>query len=169
MYLDLQKRLAASLRTVLKAKYDIQLENIPLEIPPDLQFGELATPIAFELARKLRKAPKIIAQEIVAALGTLDGFASFEVAGVGYINARLDRAAVAYLLAKGDSLERASNGIHSLVEHTSINPNKAAHIGHLRNAILGDTFVRLLKAAGTAISPKSLCRGCSMATARSMP
>jgi len=151
VYLDLQKRLAASLRTVLKAKYDIQLENIPLEIPPDLQFGELATPIAFELARKLRKAPKIIAQEIVAALGTLDGFASFEVAGVGYINARLDRAAVAYLLAKGDSLERASNGIHSLVEHTSINPNKAAHIGHLRNSILGDTFVRLLRAAGQKV------------------
>ena len=60
---------------MLQAKYEIEVENIPLEIPPDLKFGELATPIAFELARKLRKAPKMIAQEIVAALGRLDGFA----------------------------------------------------------------------------------------------
>jgi arginyl-tRNA synthetase len=151
VYLELQKRLAAHLRGVLKAKYDLELENIPLEIPPDLQFGELATPIAFELARKLRKAPKIIAQEIVAALGRLDGFAGFEVAGAGYINARLDRAAGVRLIASGESLARVSSGIHSLVEHTSINPNKAAHIGHLRNAILGDTFVRLLRAAGQKV------------------
>ncbi len=65
----MQKRLAEHLRGVLRTKYEIELENIPLEIPPDLKFGELATPVAFELARKLRKAPKIIAQEIVAALG----------------------------------------------------------------------------------------------------
>ena len=93
MVLELQKRLEQHLRSVLAAKYDLQLATIPLEIPPDLKFGELATPIAFELARKLRKAPKIIAQEIVAALSGLDGFASFEVAGAGYINAHLDRAA----------------------------------------------------------------------------
>src|SRR5580692_10220998 len=104
-----------------------------MEIPPDLQFGELSTPIAFELARKLRKAPKIIAQEIVAELGTLEGFSGFEVAGAGYINARLNRAAGVRMVAGGESLERASSGLHSMVEHTSINPNKAAHIGHLRN------------------------------------
>jgi arginyl-tRNA synthetase len=135
----------------LQAKYNLQPEAIPLEIPPDLQFGELATPIAFELARKLRKAPRIIAQEIVAALGVVEGFAGFEVAAAGYINARLDRAAGARQIAGGESLERAVSGIHSLVEHTSINPNKAAHIGHLRNAILGDTFVRLLRAAGQKV------------------
>ena len=151
MYLELQKRLGARLRAVLKDKYDLQLENIPLEIPPDLQFGELATPIAFELARKLRKAPKIIAQEIVAELGSLEGFASFDVAGAGYINARFDRAAGVHAIANGESLTRGSSGIHSLVEHTSINPNKAAHVGHLRNAILGDTFVRLLRADGQKV------------------
>ncbi|MDR3776704.1 MAG: arginine--tRNA ligase [Terracidiphilus sp.] len=151
MYLELQKRLSAHLRSVLKAKYDLELETIPLEIPPDLQFGELATPIAFELARKLRKAPRMIAAEIVAALGPLDGFAGFEAAGSGYINARLDRASAASLIASGESLERPASGIHSLVEHTSINPNKAAHVGHLRNAILGDTFVRLLRAAGQKV------------------
>ncbi|MGA2849055.1 MAG: arginine--tRNA ligase [Terracidiphilus sp.] len=151
MYLELQKRLADHLRTVLKDKYDLQLENIPLEIPPDLQFGELATPIAFELARKLRKAPKVIAQEIVAELGNLEGFTSFNVAGAGYINARFDRAAGVLAVASGESLKRGSSGIHSLVEHTSINPNKAAHVGHLRNAILGDTFVRLLRADGQKV------------------
>jgi len=151
VYLELQKRLSALLRTVLKEKYDIPQEAIPLEIPPDLKFGELSTPIAFELARKLRKAPKAIAQEIVAALGTVDGFAGFEVAGAGYINARLDRGAGVRMVAGGETLARPSSGLHSLVEHTSINPNKAAHVGHLRNAILGDTFVRLLRASGQKV------------------
>jgi arginyl-tRNA synthetase len=151
VYLELQKRLEQHLRAVLAEKYDLQLETIPLEIPPDLKFGELATPIAYELARKLRKAPKIIAQEIVAALGHLDGFSSFDVAGAGYINARVDRAAGVCKTASAEAGPQAATGIHSLVEHTSINPNKAAHIGHLRNAILGDTFVRLLRAAGQKV------------------
>jgi arginyl-tRNA synthetase len=151
VYLELQKRLGAHLRAVLKEKYDLELETIPLEIPPELKFGELSTPIAFELARKLRKAPKVIAQEIVKALGAVEGFSSFEVAGAGYINARLDRAAGVRMVAATGTGPLASSGIHSLVEHTSINPNKAAHVGHLRNAILGDTFVRLLRAAGQKV------------------
>ena len=73
MVLELEKRLGEAIRAVLKQKYDLQLEHIPLETPPDLRLGEIATPIAFELARKLRKAPKIIAQEIVAALGSAAG------------------------------------------------------------------------------------------------
>jgi arginyl-tRNA synthetase len=159
--LELQKRLGDHLRALLAEKYNLQLETIPLEVPPDLKFGELATPIAFELARKLRKAPKIIAQEIVAALSGLEGFADFEVAGAGYINARLDRAAAVRLMVgvgdsqvpKGEAPGAPVIGapMHSLVEHTSINPNKAAHVGHLRNAILGDTFVRLLRAAGQKV------------------
>ncbi len=151
MYLELKKRLEVRLRDVLKARYDLSLESIPVETPPELEFGELATPVAFELARKLRKAPKVIAQEIAAALGPLDGFVSFEVAGAGYINARLDRNGGVRMVAGWESPATAAGGVHSLVEHTSINPNKAAHIGHLRNAILGDTFVRLLRAAGQKV------------------
>ena len=147
MVLELEKRLGRSLRAVLKEKYDLEIGTIPLETPPDLRLGEIATPIAFELARKLRKAPKIIAQEIVTALGPVPGFVRFEVAGAGYINAYLDRAAAALLVVPAGSPPASERG-HALVEHTSINPNKAAHIGHLRNAILGDTFVRLLRAAG---------------------
>jgi arginyl-tRNA synthetase len=149
--LKLQKRFEQQLRAILAAKYELQIDNIPMETPPELKFGELATPIAFELARKLRKAPKVIAHEIVAALGNVEGFAGFEVAGAGYINARLDRAKGVRLASKVEAGSLAATGIHSLVEHTSINPNKAAHIGHLRNAILGDTFVRLLRAAGQKV------------------
>jgi arginyl-tRNA synthetase len=150
VYLELQKRLVENIRGVLRAKYELEVETIPVEIPPDLKFGELATPIAFELARKLRKAPKVIAQEIVAALGGVDGFAGFEVAGAGYINARFDRAAGVRSVGFSEGRPPSTQG-HSLVEHTSINPNKAAHIGHLRNGILGDTFVRLLRAAGQKV------------------
>jgi arginyl-tRNA synthetase len=151
VYQELQKRFEQHLRGVLADKYDLQLESIPLEIPPELKFGELATPIAFELARKLRKAPRIIAQEIVTALTGLEGFADFEVAGAGYINARLDRAAGVRMTARGEQEHSSKGLLHAMVEHTSINPNKAAHIGHLRNAILGDTFVRLLRAAGQKV------------------
>jgi arginyl-tRNA synthetase len=157
VYLELQKQLAETLRGVLKSKYDLDVENIPLEIPPDLKFGELATPLPLQLARTLRKAPKIVAQEIVAALGTVDGFAGFEVAGAGYINARIDRGLYVLDTTKAAIPKiarthfRLANPPHSLVEHTSINPNKAAHIGHLRNAILGDTFVRLLRASGQKV------------------
>jgi arginyl-tRNA synthetase len=152
VYQELKNRLESHLRDVLKAKYDLTVENIPLETPPDLKFGELATPIAFELARKLRKAPKVIAQEIVAELGTPRGFASFEIAGAGYINAHLDRVVAVRMMTSGEDSEPVKSDIHALVEHTSINPNKAAHIGHLRNAILGDTFVRLLRAAGRQVA-----------------
>ena len=152
MYQELKNRLESHLRDVLRAKYDLTVENIPLETPPDLKFGELATPIAFELARKLRKAPKVIAQEIVAELGTPRGFASFEIAGAGYINAHLDRVVAVRMMTSGEGSRAVKSEIRALVEHTSINPNKAAHIGHLRNAILGDTFVRLLRADGRQVT-----------------
>ena len=162
VYLHLQQRLADHLRTLINEKYSLALDTIPIEIPPELKFGELATPIALQLARTLRKAPKIIAQEIVVAivadLGHLPGFARFEVAGAGYINAHIDRAAAVREIASEPVAPASRPAVagasspphrdHVLVEHTSINPNKAAHIGHLRNAILGDTFVRMLRAAG---------------------
>ena len=152
MVLELQKRLGRCIRAVLKEKYSLDIENIPLETPPDLRFGEIATPIAFELARKLRKAPKIIAHEIVSAIGVVEGFAGFEVAGTGYINARLDRVAAVQMMtsAEAEPISGPGRG-HALVEHTSINPNKAAHIGHLRNAVLGDTMVRLLRHSGREV------------------
>jgi arginyl-tRNA synthetase len=151
VYFEQQKQLQQRFRAVLHSLYQIEVETIVLEQPPELAFGEYATPLAFELARKLRKAPRKIAEEIVGSLGTVPGFASFEVAGAGYINARLDRAALVQAYAVHDEVPAPAEPLHALVEHTSINPNKAAHVGHLRNAILGDTFVRLLRAAGNQV------------------
>src|SRR5580658_3444316 len=148
VYVREQKKLEARLRRVLQEKFSIEPETLAIEQPPEIKFGEYALPLAFELARRLKKAPRKIAEELVAGLGEVAGFAGFEVAGAGYINARLDRGAAVQTIASGAQLSGEDSGIHSLVEHTSINPNKAAHVGHLRNAILGDTFVRLLRAAG---------------------
>jgi arginyl-tRNA synthetase len=151
VYLKQQKVLSSRLLAVLSELYQIAPDALAIEQPPEIKFGEYALPLAFELARKLRKAPRKIAEEIVAALGHVEGFAGFEVAGAGYINARLDRGAAAKAVAVDGGISLAGAGLHALVEHTSINPNKAAHVGHLRNAILGDTFVRLLRAAGQKV------------------
>ena len=147
MYRKQQRLLRERLRSVLQAKYQVELPQIAIEQPPDLEMGEYALPVAFELARRLKRAPRTIAGELVQELMPLEGFASFEVAGAGYINGKLDRLQAAQEIARDDAAEEQTH-LHSLVEHTSINPNKSAHIGHLRNAILGDTFVRLLRAAG---------------------
>src|SRR5260370_4320155 len=151
LYRELERRLAQHMREFLCRSYGLELEKVVIEQPPSVEFGEYAMPLAFELAKKLRKAPRKIAEEIIGGIGAIEGFEKLEVAGTGYINARVNRAAVAAALAKNE--ERGSE-VHAgkvLVEHSSINPNKAAHIGHLRNAILGDTFVRLLQFAGREV------------------
>jgi arginyl-tRNA synthetase len=148
LYRHLEHRLAQHIRDFLRHSYSLDLPRIIIEQPPQVEFGEYALPLAFELAKKLRKAPRKIAEEIAAGIGPIEGFEKLEVAGAGYINARLKREALAAGLA---AHERPTNEVSAgkiLVEHSSINPNKAAHIGHLRNAILGDAFVRLLRFAG---------------------
>jgi arginyl-tRNA synthetase len=159
VYLEQQKKLASHVLAFLREKYQIELANVVIEQPPKVEMGEFALPVSFELAKRLRKAPRKIAEEIVAALPLPGGFEKLEVAGAGYINARLKRDLAARALASGETIgvsDHADEGAANvsgkiLVEHTSINPNKAAHIGHLRNAILGDTFVRLLRAAGHTV------------------
>jgi arginyl-tRNA synthetase len=113
--------------------------------------GEYALTLAFELAKKLRTAPKKIAEEIAEGLGALPGIDRIEVAGAGYINIRVNRATVAAAVAADEKPPLEVPAGKVLVEHSSINPNKAAHVGHLRNAILGDSFVRLLRAAGRSV------------------
>jgi arginyl-tRNA synthetase len=148
MYRTIQQSLLARIQAILLAKYDITLTNLVVEQPPGIAFGELALPVAFELAKRLRKAPRVIATELAAeltaALPSLEGVASVGVAGAGYLNIRLDRTAAVRRIAADQHADIGGPGFR-LVEHTSINPNKAAHIGHLRNAILGDTFQRLLR------------------------
>ena len=160
MYLERQKQLANAVRSFLREKYQIELANVVIDQPPSVEMGEFALPSSFELAKRLRKPPRKIAEEIAAQMPLPDGFEKLEVAGAGYINARLKRDEAAKALASGKAqpeiTSHEAEGAADvsgkiLVEHTSINPNKAAHIGHLRNAILGDTFVRLLRAAGHAV------------------
>ncbi len=147
MYRHLESRLADRVHDFLRRTYDLDLPKIVVEQPPKVEFGEYALPLAFELAKKLRKAPRKIAEEIVNGIGVIEGFAKLELAGAGYINARVDRVALAADLASDRRPKEQISEGKILVEHSSINPNKAAHIGHLRNAILGDTFVRLLRYA----------------------
>ena len=130
---------------------DPVLAAIPVEMPPRRALGDLAVPLAFELARRLRKAPRVIAQEIAGSLGTIEGVSRIEAAPNGYVNFFLDRAA--FLSARLTTPPAASAIVEgkTIVEHTAINPNKAAHIGHLRNAALGDSFGRLLVFSGRQV------------------
>jgi arginyl-tRNA synthetase len=152
VYRHLQRRLTDHIRQFLREKYDVELVNLVVDQPPKIEMGEYALPFSFELAKKLRTPPRKIAEEIAATIPSLEGFLPFEVAGAGYLNARVDRAGLAKEVVRGEEppvpLEHPGK---ILVEHTSINPNKAAHIGHLRNSILGDTFVLLLRAAGREV------------------
>ena len=155
MYLTLLKRLRETLAGHIREKYGVEL-SVVLERPPKLEMGEAASPVCFELAQRLKKAPRQIAQEIATSLPNIEGVARLEVAGAGYLNAFFDRAwfwESARKEASGLSAAlRASERKKVIVEHTSINPNKAAHIGHLRNAVLGDTMVRLLRHTGRDVA-----------------
>ena len=121
---------------------------VVIERPPKVEMGDFAIPI-FPFAKPVRSAPLKIAEAIRGAIGTVEGIAELTVAPPGYLNVKADRTWLASALAsdKRPSFPPASGKI--LVEHTSINPNKAAHIGHLRNAVLGDTLVRLLRYAAS--------------------
>src|SRR2546422_545220 len=137
----------------IREKYGVELA-IVLERPPKIEMGEAASPVCFELAKRLKKAPRLIAQEIANGLPRVKGIAKVEVAGGGYLNAYFDRATFWETLRQGaeqkaDSREWLSHKI--IVEHTSINTNKAAHIGHVRNAVLGDTMARILRYAGSMV------------------
>jgi arginyl-tRNA synthetase len=192
MYVLLTKRLREALERHIREKYGVDLAVV-LDRPPKIEMGEAASPLAFELAKRLKRAPRQIAQEIASGVGPVQGIARLEVAGGGYLNAYFERAdfwegvqkesgegrgasgerrispkglkprarAGADLSPEGATHKAGATaspgrtpeagppkGDKIIVEHTSINPNKAAHIGHVRNAVLGDTMARTLQAAG---------------------
>ncbi len=131
------------------------LADVPpfaIEVPPNRAMGDLAVTVAFQLARPLRKAPRAIAQELIGAIGAIPGVAKIEAAPNGYLNLSLDRRAFLLARLRGEvPPAEAATREKTIVEHTAINPNKAAHIGHLRNATLGDTLVRVLRFNGTPV------------------
>jgi arginyl-tRNA synthetase len=147
VYLRLLEELKQALAKHIREKYSIDV-SIVLEKPPKLELGEAASPVCFELAKRLKRAPRQIAQEVASTLAPFPGIARIEVAGAGYLNAFFDRGAFWKSLASGTGAPAAPKREKVIVEHTSINPNKAAHIGHVRNAVLGDTIARILRNAG---------------------
>jgi arginyl-tRNA synthetase len=144
VYKVVENRIRKALRHHIHERYKTDVA-ISLERPPKLAMGEVASPLCFELAKRLRKPPRALAQEIANSLKPIPGVARVEVAGGGYLNLFFDRAGFfrgAEEEAGHESATPAASAPKTVVEHTSINPNKAAHIGHLRNAVLGDTFAR---------------------------
>jgi arginyl-tRNA synthetase len=149
---ELQDHVAAA------ARRHFGLGEVPpfaIEVPPNRALGDLAVTVAFQLARALRKPPRAIAQELAGVLGDIPGITKVVAAPNGYLNLYLDRRR--YLIARlrrevaPPVVERSK----AVVEHTAINPNKAAHIGHLRNATLGDTLVRALRFQGTPVETQN--------------
>lgn len=154
MLLSLERAIRERFLEAIRAKYDLTLERLVLETPPSVELGEIGLPVSFDLARRLRQAPRKIAEELAAAVGAIEGVRAIEVAGNGYINLKLERAKLflaAHSEAGASSPAPAAGAPKHVVEHTNINPNKAAHIGHLRNAALGDSFVRLLRFSGRRV------------------
>jgi arginyl-tRNA synthetase len=147
---SIEKQVADAFHAHIQVRYGVDL-SVAIEQPRQSDFGEIAVPAAFQLAKQLRQPPKKIAAELAAEIASVPGVAAIEVAGNGYINIRLDRGAYAAALLRGETEAVAAAGGKIIVEHTNINPNKAAHIGHLRNATLGDTFVRMLRASGARV------------------
>jgi arginyl-tRNA synthetase len=153
VYKTVEDRIRKALRRHIRERYKTDVP-IVTERPPRLAMGEAASPVCFELAKRLKKPPRALAQEIANSLPPIEGVARVEVAGGGYLNAFFDRAAFFRATCEEAGRQAATPAPDApkvAVEHTSINPNKAAHIGHLRNAVLGDAFARLLRYAGRRV------------------
>lgn len=156
---ELQALLRHKVREAAQSKFQITLDQVVAEVPPKTELGDLAFPIGFELAKQVKAAtgekqnPRALAETLKAELGSVDGVDRIEIAGAGYLNVFFDRAK---FLAENLTVSPlpslgSTTGSKMCVEHTSVNPNKAAHIGHVRNSVLGDTFQRILKATGKRV------------------
>ncbi len=151
---QIQRRIKKDFRERVKELFAVEVAEPAMSVPPSLELGDLSITACFELAKTLRQPPRKIAEQIAAC--RFEGVERVSVAGGGYLNFHLDRAGFAVSLFDSRSSRDAAprptpQAGKIVVEHTSINPNKAAHIGHLRNAVLGDTFARLLRFRGHCV------------------
>jgi len=147
MLLSLTEEIKQRFITHVQNQYGHHLAQLIIEQPPKTEMGDLAFPFCFELAKVVRKAPRQVAKEIVDSIGGIKGVATIQVAGPGYINVFFQRDTFfkQLFLTRNAAAAKSTSSGKIILEHTNINPNKAAHIGHLRNAVLGDTFGRLLR------------------------
>lgn len=157
---ELQQALRYAIRSAARENFGVEIDQIATEIPPKTELGDAAFPAAFELAKRIKQAtgekknPREIAEKLIPALRAFEFVDRVEVAGAGYLNVFFDRARFLVENAYAEPLPAKAgtpNGEKVCVEHTSVNPNKAAHIGHVRNSVLGDTFQRILTATGKRV------------------
>ncbi|HLX10037.1 MAG TPA: arginine--tRNA ligase [Thermoanaerobaculia bacterium] len=158
MWTELRDELARELARAIQERFGVALRPV-IEVPPRRELGDLATPAPMQLARTLKRPPRAIAEELAAAFRPPRLVREVKVLGAGYLNLFLDRPAVAAALLASPDAPPTSGGAGGatgrpgkvIVEHTNINPNKAAHIGHLRNAVLGDVLAGCLRSLGHAV------------------
>ena len=150
--LSVQRQVHDAIAGAVRRHYGVaDVPPFAVEVPPNRALGDLAVTVAFQLARTLRKAPRAIALELAGALGDLPGISRVVAAPNGYLNLYLDRPSFLLARLRGDVATALAPLEKTIVEHTAINPNKAAHIGHLRNAALGDTLARVLRFSGAPV------------------
>src|SRR5262245_26302174 len=156
MILPIQQRVSAAVRLAVQRQFSLaEVPAFAVETPPSRALGDLAVAVAFQLARTLRKAPRAIAQDLAGAIGAIEGVTRVVAAPNGYLNLYLERSAFLIDRLRGEVPFHPIGELKTIVEHTAINPNKAAHIGHLRNAALGDTLVRVLRFRGTPVETQN--------------
>ncbi len=159
---ELQETLRQKVSETASVEFGIDLGQIVSEVPRKIELGDAAFPAAFELAKLIKqqtgekKNPREIAETFKAELEKFDFVDHIEVAGPGYLNVFYDRSK--FLVENADAqplpkliLSESADAPKICVEHTSVNPNKAAHIGHVRNSVIGDTFQRILRATGKRV------------------
>ena len=152
---SINEQLTETIKSRVLALFGHAVDRIVLQPPPKLSMGDLATPVALELAKVLKRKPREIAEQLANGM-TLPMFvASVSVEGAGYLNFRFDRGAFTAQHFRMVMASPRPSGERVIVEHTNINPNKAAHIGHLRNSVLGDTYVRCSKWLGDHVETQN--------------
>lgn len=156
MILSVQRQVHDAVADAIRRHFGLaEVPPFAVEMPPNRALGDLAVPVAFQLARALRKAPRAIAAELVDAIGAVPGIARIVAAPNGYLNLYLDRRAFVLPRVRQQLQAESAAREKTIVEHTAINPNKAAHVGHLRNAALGDTLARVLLFRGTPVETQN--------------
>src|SRR4030065_239742 len=133
------------------------VEEVPFNVPPHREMGDFSSAVCFSLAKKRRQPPLEVAKETIGQLkhNLPPYIQEVTLTPPGYINFKVDWPKLAKELIP-EIFERADlfgrpiqvEKEKVFVEHTSVNPNKAMHIGHLRNSVLGDTVARLFKWLG---------------------
>jgi arginyl-tRNA synthetase len=152
MWTELRDELAREVARAIQERFGVTHQPV-VEVPPRRELGDFATPAPMQLARTLKRNPRAIAEDLASALRPPRLVREVKVLGAGYLNLFLDRPAfAAALLALDTATARsAARPGKIIVEHTNINPNKAAHVGHLRNAVLGDVLTRCQRSLGYAV------------------